>query len=793
MFSWYHALIILVPLFAVCAFAVHCRKFVRGVADFLAAGRCAGRYLLRSSSMMANMSAVTLISYSEIHCANGWMYAFWNGILTPISIIMAYYGWINYRFRETRAMSAGQFFELRYSRGFRRLAAVVRGSADLLSNCIGPAVAVRFLIYLLGLPFRFSLFGHEFRTFPFLLAACLSLALLMILSGGRISLLVTDSIQGLISYPIFAVLVIFVLSHFSFWDEIAPVLGDRVPGESFINPYDIQNLRDFNFFGLVVALMHRLLGGAWIGNGYHTVARSAHESKMAGIVSFFGSGMSGQVPMVLAMVVLAVMCHVNHAGTALEVRRDLSARVVEELVEEGDESAAAAVRAAVAAVPEQRHVIGVDPPLSQKNNLETPTLEAAHKALLDALPETKANAAYQGFRATYRQQTIPLVLRHVAPPWLLALLVLLVLLLVISTDDTRIFDTTTTWMQDFILPFFRNPPTPRFHLAMFKGLAIIIGILFWCGSSFFAQLDYISMFVTIFTSLWVAGAGAVVTLGLYWRRGTTAGAYAAIVSGGGISLAAILIQRNWASAVYPWLAAHGWEAGVRHLLETASSPFVPWIDWRVSDALWPVKFPINSIEISFIAGMTAFLLYVVISLLTCKEPFNLERMLHRGQWADKPDSMKDNAPAGARKGPQSVHEEGGEVVHEDAIKPRPSFGRRMLNHLVGITPEFTHGDRIIAWAGFFKHMIWDWCIAYALCAIVARVFNWGVHEWAIRCFVVVMVVPISVNAFTTVWFTWGTIRDLKRLFHDLAARKRNDLDNGMVEGHVSLADKAGKQ
>ena len=587
----------------------------------------------------------------------------------------------------------------------------------------------------------------------------------MILAGGRISLLVTDSIQGLISYPIFVVLVVFVLTRFSFWDEIAPVLGDRVPGESFINPYDIQNLRDFNFFGLIVALMHSLLGGAWIGNGYATVARSAHESKMSGIVGFFGSGMSGQVPIVLAMVVLAVMCHANYAGTAHEVRRDLASRVVEELVEEGDAGAAAAVRAAVAEVPEQRHEIGVDPPLSQKNNLETPTLEAAHKALLDSMPETEANAAYQGFRTTYRQQTLPLVLRHVAPPWILSLLVLLVLLLVVSTDDTRIFDTTTTWMQDFILPFFRRPPSPRFHLAMFKGVAVTIGILFWCGSSFFAQLDYISMFVTIFTSLWVAGAGAVVTLGLYWRRGTTAGAYAAIISGGGLSLAAILVQRNWASAVYPWLAAHGWEAGVRHLLETLSSPFVPWIDWRVTDALWPVKFPVNSIEISFIAGMTAFLLYVVISLLTCKEPFDLDRMLHRKH----SDEAADEKPAVAR----------------------PSFGRRLLNHLVGITPEFTRGDRIIAWVGFFKHMVWDWCIAYALCAIVAWFCHWGVREWSIRCFVVILVVPIAVNAFTTVWFTWGTVRDLRHLFRDLAARKRNDLDNGMVEGHVSLDDKQG--
>ena len=779
MFSWYHWLIVLIPLVAVCAFAVHSRKYVRGVADFLAAGRCAGRYLLRSGGMMANTSAVTLISYSEIHCANGWMYAFWNSVLLPISIMMTFYGWISYRFRETKAMSAGQFFEMRYSRGFRRLAAAMRGSADLLANCIGPAVAVRFLIYLLGLPFRFTVLGHTFRTFPALLAGCLALALLMILSGGRVSLLVTDSIQGLVSYPIFFVLVVFVISRFSFWDEIAPVLADRVPGESFINPYDIQNLRDFNFFGLVVALMHKLLGGAWIGNGYHTVAKSAHEGRMANVIAFFGAGMSGLLPVVLAMAVLCVMNHERHAGVASEIRRDLAARVADELV--ADPGAAAALNAAVAAVPEQRHRIGVDPPLSQKSNLETPTLEAVHGALLESIPETEANSAYQGFRATYRQQTLPLVLRHVAPPWIVSLVVLLVLLLVVSTDDTRIFDTTTSWMQDFILPFFRRPPSARLHIGMFKALAVAIGVFFWCGSFMFAQLDYISMFVTIFSSIWVAGAGAVVTLGLYWRRGTTAGAYAAVISGGGISLAAILIQRNWASAVYPCLAAHGWEASVRHFLEAAARPFNPWIDWAVSDALWPVKFPVNSIEISFIAGITAVLLYVAVSLLTCREPFDLDRMLHRGKRDEGTGRTGGTSETGAKSQLSQMS--------QMSQAPRTPFLRRLLNSLVGITPEFTRGDRIIAWVAFVKHMVIDWVVLFLLCSIAAKAFGWGVREWTMRAFVVWIVYPLVVCTCTTIWFTWGTVVDLRNLFRDLSERKRNDLDNGMVEGHVSLADK----
>ena len=44
MFSWYHWLIVVVPVLAVCIAAVRCRKYVRSVTDFLVAGRCAGRY-----------------------------------------------------------------------------------------------------------------------------------------------------------------------------------------------------------------------------------------------------------------------------------------------------------------------------------------------------------------------------------------------------------------------------------------------------------------------------------------------------------------------------------------------------------------------------------------------------------------------------------------------------------------------------------------------------------------------------------------------------------------------------
>lgn len=182
---------------------------------------------------------------------------------------------------------------------------------------------------------------------------------------------------------------------------------------------------------------------------------------------------------------------------------------------------------------------------------------------------------------------------------------------------------------------------------------VAVGCCFWLGSCLFEQLDYINMFVTIACSMWFTGAGAVVTLGLYWRRGTAAGAYAALLSAAAISLCGVFVQRGWAATVLPWLAAHGLDGAVRHALEAASAPFDPWIRWTVSDAEWAVKFPVNSVELSFFAMLVALLLYVA--------------------------------------------------------------------------------------------------------------------------------VPVALGLLTSVWFSWGTARDLRRLFRDLETRVRDDRDNGMVE------------
>ena len=105
----------------------------------------------------------------------------------------------------------------------------------------------------------------------------------------------------------------------------------------------------------------------------------------------------------------------------------------------------------------------------------------------------------------------------------------------------------------------------------------------------------------------------------------------------------------------------------------------------------------------------------------------------------------------------------------------------MMAHIVGITPEYRREDRVLAWVVFGHSIVYGFVGAFALVAICAKVFHWSVHAWSIKFFVTGLMVPLLFGIVTTVWFTWGTTRDLRRLFRDLETRVRDDRDNGMVE------------
>ncbi len=326
-------LIVIIPVTFVIGMGFYSRKYIRGVADFLAAGRVCGRYVISVGDVANALSIIGLVAYVEVHYKTGFALAFWQMIIGPLGIVMGLFGYCTYRFRETKAMSLGQFLEMRYNRKFRIFAASLRSFSEMLANMIMPAIAARFFIYFLDMPHTLYIGGLAIPTFMLVVVICLTVAIGIICMGGTLALVITDAIQGMFCFPLLVVFVVFILYKFSWSQEIIPVMMDRVQGESFLNPYDLSKLRDFNLFFVVVMVFSSIVHRAsWIGAGTSSAAKSPHEQKMAGLLGTWRCSISAVFYVLIAITIITLLNHSNWAPQAKNVRDSVSCSYIQGIV-----------------------------------------------------------------------------------------------------------------------------------------------------------------------------------------------------------------------------------------------------------------------------------------------------------------------------------------------------------------------------------------------------------------------------------------------------------------------------
>jgi SSS family solute:Na+ symporter len=144
--------IVLAVLGATVVGVLIARGYMRSVADFLAANRTAGRYVLSLSQGLAGVGAITIVGLLEMNYVAGFSMVWWGFTMNVVVLIITVSGWVIYRFRQTRALTLAEFFERRYSRSFRVFAGLVAFFSGLVNFGIFPAVGARFFIYYCGLP-----------------------------------------------------------------------------------------------------------------------------------------------------------------------------------------------------------------------------------------------------------------------------------------------------------------------------------------------------------------------------------------------------------------------------------------------------------------------------------------------------------------------------------------------------------------------------------------------------------------------------------------------------------------
>ena len=231
---------------------IYCNRFMRNAADFLAASRCAGRYVLSISEGIAGFAVVNSVGTWEAFLKSGFAATWWGFISAPFALMLALFAWISYRMRETRCFTLAQFYEVRYSRKLRIGAGILTWVSGVVNYGIFPAVSVRFFMFFCRLPKYVEFCGINWDVYGVMLFFAIGLGVFFAAFGGQIAIMVTDFLQGVMCNVAFVIFIFFIFKlgdwdisgGFVSWDEIAGALNKQ-SGTSHINPFDCNNYTDF--------------------------------------------------------------------------------------------------------------------------------------------------------------------------------------------------------------------------------------------------------------------------------------------------------------------------------------------------------------------------------------------------------------------------------------------------------------------------------------------------------------------------------------------------------------------
>ncbi len=320
-FDW--SLVFIVVVIMVAGVVIS-QRHMRSVADFLAAGRTGGRYLIAVSYGIANLGAITVIAYFEQNYLAGFTMSWWDMTTNIVLLILSVSGWVVYRFRQSRALTLAQFFEMRYSRNFRVFAGAITYVSGIINFGIFPAVGARFFIYFCGLPESVNFLGLEFAMFPLLIILLLLFSLYFVFAGGQIAVIITDFIQGSLVNIAFLIIIIFMLLNFEY-DAVMAALQTAPEEASLLNPFKTSRAKDFNFTFFLISIFSLVYNRmAWQGEqAYNSSAASAHEAKMGQVLANWKEIIRKFFFLVVPVCAFVVMNHPDFSQIAAEVTAKL--------------------------------------------------------------------------------------------------------------------------------------------------------------------------------------------------------------------------------------------------------------------------------------------------------------------------------------------------------------------------------------------------------------------------------------------------------------------------------------
>jgi SSS family solute:Na+ symporter len=266
-----------------------------------------------------------------------------------------------------------------------------------------------------------------------------------------------------------------------------------------------------------------------------------------------------------------------------------------------------------------------------------------------------------GSDALRSQLTVPVALTRLLPVGLMGAFAAVMLAAAVGCNETYLHSWGSIFIQDVVQPLRRKAFAPEMHIKVLKRSILGVAAFSFVFSLLFQQSEYIFLFFAITGAIFAGGSGAVIIGGLYWKRGTTAAAWSAMIFGAVVAVGGIVVQQ-----------------------------LVP-------------GFPVNGQMFWGLAMAGSSVVYVVVSLLTGRgRSFDMDRMLHRGAFRAREESAAvDAAPVKGWK----VLGMGREFTRWDKVLYVATYAWTagwVVVFVVGTVLNLTRGVGDAAWMSFWR-------------------------------------------------------------------------------------------
>ena len=223
--SWIDYAIVLVYLGVTILVGLLSRTTIKGIADFLVAGRALKTHMAVATIVSTGLGLVTVMYFAEEGFKNGFS-PFIVGLIAALAtLIVGRTGFLVRRLRQLQVMTVPEFYEIRYSRGVRLTGGILLALAGTLNMGLFPILGSKFVVGFTGLPPEWI---------NYVMVAMLAVVVFYTLMGGMVSVVLTDFAQFVLLSLGFLVGTVVILTHPQLgWSNIISSIDQHKGGHAF--------------------------------------------------------------------------------------------------------------------------------------------------------------------------------------------------------------------------------------------------------------------------------------------------------------------------------------------------------------------------------------------------------------------------------------------------------------------------------------------------------------------------------------------------------------------------------